>query len=157
MCFLDVCINSPHAVMSLAVFNFPVRNKICYVFRCCMKDASEKKDHVIWPSNVVCSQRMAGSEDLPLLFREYDKACIAFKGPAVSHIVWKERRSVSYFQNTLVQFLFNELQKLHPRMNHEHNSVLELFSLGQYPTIKLWGMHLGRILSLGATVHPWTV
>lgn len=47
---------------------------------------------------------MAAGEDLPLLFREYEKA--------------------------LVQLLFDELQKLHPRMNGEHSSVLEVFSLG---------------------------
>lgn len=34
--------------MSLAVFRFPVQNKTCYVFHRGMKDALEKKDHVLY-------------------------------------------------------------------------------------------------------------
>lgn len=79
------------------------------------------------------------AEDLPLLFKECDKDFITFKGPTVPHIIWKEKRWISYFQNALVQFLFNKLQKLHPRMNGEHSSALEVLILGQYPTVKLWG------------------
>lgn len=41
----------------------------------------------------------------------------------------------SEYENIKIQFLFNELQKLHPRMNGEYSSVLEVFSLGKYPTV----------------------
>lgn len=91
--------------MSLAVFNFLIQKIFLIYFMVTWKMHQKRKIvFFIWPSNAICSHRIAAGQDLPLLFREYEKA--------------------------LVQFLFDELQKLHPRMNGEHSSVLEVFSLG---------------------------
>lgn len=95
---------------------------------------------------------MAAGEALPLLSKGNDKAPIAFKGPAVSHIVSKERRWGLYSQNTLMQFLFKESWKLHSTMNCEQSSVLEVLSPQQYCTVKPWVRYLERVLSLRATV-----
>lgn len=157
--FLDICINTVPMLLCLSlslISLFKIRFVMCFIVAWKMHQ-KRKIVFFIWPSNALCPHRIATGEDLPLLFKEYDKTFITFKEPAVSHIVWKERRWICYFQNALIQFFLNELQKLHPRITGEHSSVLEVFSLGQYPTVKLWGMYLERILVLGATVHPWIV
>jgi len=93
---------------------------------------------------------MAAGEALSLLSKGNDKAPITFKGPAISHIVSKHKRCGFYFQNALMQILFNESWILHPTMNCEQSSVLEVLSLGQYCTVKPWVRYLERIPSLRA-------